>query len=152
MYTVPALLGIACLISMWVAAQSRDPDAVLITRLLAVLWIAANLLWWMDALWLLPAFDWIIGMLSLTMLLWGSGASWLGVIVQLIMVRLVFHALDYLTGHGAFVTYAHFLNVTYAGLLFAAASSGGANARDNLRRFFHRLRPGPSSAPLSSVT
>lgn len=138
MFVVPVLFGIGCAAAMWVAAQSRDADARLLSVELFAMWALANVLWLFDRLDYLPALDWLIGVQAIVML-GERRAKWIRFFVLLIALRLTLHVVDYLTAHAFLVPYIHGLNATFALLLVAVSHAGGRHARDHLLGHLHRL-------------
>lgn len=132
MWTVPILFGVGCAAAFGFAARSRDPDAMHLALGLAGVWLCANLVWYFDSLWLLPALDWLFGTAAVVAW-WGSRTKWVCLLVQLTTARLILHVLDYATGHAFLVGYIHGLNLLFLLELLAVSYEGW---RDGVPMFY----------------
>lgn len=145
---VPVLLGLGCIVALILAYG--DDKLFVIGGLLTATWVGAMLLWWYNALWLLPLFDLAVGAMAVRFWL-GDGAAWALSIVFITTYRLAAHAIDWFTHSAFFVSYAHAINALFALQLIIIASTGGADGRRRFVSWLHRLRRlggmGPSRAP-----
>lgn len=121
---VPVLLGLGCIVALVLAYG--DDRLFVIGGLLTAMWAGAMLLWWCNALWLLPLFDLTVGAMAIRFWI-GDGASWSLSIAFITTYRLAAHAIDWFTHSAFFVSYAHAINALFALQLIIIASTGGAD-------------------------
>jgi hypothetical protein len=122
-----------------------------------VVWALANAAWLSNMLWLLPVFDFGLGVVFLQ-LWWMARARWVALLVHAVAIRLILHVLDGLSAHLFEVPYIHALNATFVWMIFVVASAGGGHERpatdrrDAMRRrlrFLGGLRPAPASREMT---
>lgn len=141
MLAVPVFFGLTCVAACWVAAHAEDRDALLLARVLTVIWALANAAWFVNQLRWLPLVDWYAGMLGVVVWM-ARDTRWVRTFLGLIGLRLVLHVVDYLTGQALLVPYIHALNAAFFALLVITAYPGGRNAGDRLSRLVRRRRVG----------
>lgn len=151
MDAVPILFGLGCAVSLWFAAQSRDPDAKTLAGALIIMWALMNTAWLLDAMWAFPLIDLGAGMTALT-IWWARQTAWCALFAQTIFIRLELHMLDSFTGHAFLVSYIHALNATFAWMLVVVAYPGGGYASNALLRRFRYFRAVLSAASTRGVS
>lgn len=133
-YLVPALLACGCLTAL--VFSYGNGRALIIGQMLTAVWAGAMLLWFYNAMWLLPLLDLAVG--AAAVLFWLEELSdWSMAVALLVLNRLALHVINWITLSHFFVGYAHALNALFALQLIVIASTGGADAG---RRLLHRLR------------
>ena len=136
-WTVPILIGLGSAGGVYLSR--RDPDRFVMAWVLFAYWAFANISWLCNVLVVLPAMDWIVGVMAMTAW-WARRARWMTWVVQCIAARLALHVLDFLTDHAFLVSYIHALNASFVLMVVVVAFPGEGDAFDNLLRWLRRLR------------
>src|ERR1043165_5823484 len=124
MWAVPIICGIGCAVALLITAFSRDGSSLALAIGRCAVLVIANMLWFTDQLWFLPALDLYIG--GLARIIWHhTRRQEAAILVHLVIVRLAAHAIDTLTGHAYLVTYLWVLNIAFALQLLVIISWGG---------------------------
>lgn len=150
MFLVPALLGGGCAVALTAAALSRDFDRGLLAWLHLTMFVGLMACWRLDQVWLFPAFDWTIGMVTLLMWHGRPRERAFRNTAIVILVRLALHAANSVSGGAYQILYFHALNATFAALLWLVIDWRGHGLGIRgwvLHRFRRVLRAGVPKHP-----
>ena len=145
-WVVPVMFGFALALASMLVRGHRE-SSMLSGHLWAV-WALANAAWLANMLWLLPVLDLGLGVVLIN-LWWTTRARWVALLVHAVVIRLVLHVLDALTGHLFFVAYAHALNATFVWMIVVVADAGGDHGSRYFRDLLCRFRRMGRAEPLA---